>query len=138
MHHKAADLGGNVLTVRNDTRLTRCGVWLRAFSLDELPQILNVITGEMSLVGPRPHPVKAKAAGRFYHDIVPYYGMRHCVRPGITGWAQVNGWRGETSVVEHIEQRVAHDMEYIAKQSLCFDLAIILRTISEVWRQNPF
>jgi polysaccharide biosynthesis protein PslA len=138
MHHATADIDGNSLTIRNDPRLTRCGAWLRARSIDELPQLFNVITGEMSLVGPRPHPINAKAGGRFYPDVVPHYWLRHCVRPGITGWAQVNGWRGETITAHQIEQRVTYDMDYIAKQSFRFDLLIILRTVCGVWRHDSF
>ncbi len=138
MQHAAADLAGSRLTLRNDPRMTRVGTWLRALSIDEVPQLLNVLTGNMALVGPRPHPIDAKAGERLYSDVVPHYALRHCVRPGLTGWAQVNGWRGETRTAHQIEQRVAHDMEYIARKSFLFNLSIIVLTIREIWRQDSF
>jgi Undecaprenyl-phosphate glucose phosphotransferase len=117
------------LTRRNDPRITRFGAFLRRTSLDELPQFLNVMRGEMSIVGPRPHALSAKAGTLLYHDAVRYYDARHRVKPGITGWAQVNGWRGETDTVEQIKKRVEHDLYYIDNWSILLDLRIILRTI---------
>jgi Undecaprenyl-phosphate glucose phosphotransferase len=108
--------------VRNDPRRTRVGAFLRAWSLDELPQLFNVLRGEMSLVGPRPERPS------FVEDFrrrVPGYMLRHTMKAGITGWAQINGWRGDTS----IEKRIEYDLEYIARWSLGFDLAILLRTL---------
>ena len=136
MHNNAADVGGSRLTMRDDPRITPFGAWLRKWSIDELPQLLNVLTGDMSLVGPRPHPIFAKAGDRLYSDVVPNYAQRHVVKPGITGWAQVNGWRGETNTAHQIEQRVAHDMEYIKRQSLKFDLWIILLTVKREIRSK--
>ncbi len=115
-------------TVRDDPRVTGVGRLIRRFSLDELPQLFNVMGGSMSLVGPRPHAVATKAQGRLFEQIVEGYAARHRVRPGITGWAQVNGWRGETDTEEKIEQRVEHDLYYIDNWSVGFDLWIILRT----------
>jgi len=112
----------------NDPRVTRIGSFLRRTSLDELPQFLNVLKGDMSLVGPRPHAVQSKAGGRLFPDVAPRYWERHNVKPGITGWAQVNGWRGETDTEEKLRQRVAHDLEYIENWSLWYDLRILLRT----------
>lgn len=129
MRHDAADFDGTRLTERNDPRLTRIGAWLRKHSIDEAPQLFNVLVGEMSLVGPRPHPINARAGDRLYRDIVPDYSRRHVVRPGITGWAQVNGWRGETVTADQIKHRVAHDMEYIVRQSLLLDMWIIVLTV---------
>jgi lipopolysaccharide/colanic/teichoic acid biosynthesis glycosyltransferase len=133
-----ADIMGGQLTRRNDSRVTRVGGWLRKWSLDELPQVLNVLAGEMSVVGPRPHPLQAKAGETLYHDVVAGYQKRHEVLPGITGWAQVNGWRGETSEAFQIEQRVRYDLEYIARQSIWFDLRILLLTCACVVRNQAF
>jgi Undecaprenyl-phosphate glucose phosphotransferase len=113
---------------RNDPRVTRVGRFLRRTSLDELPQLLNVFAGEMSIVGPRPHAPSTKAAGRSFDQIVDYYAARHKVKPGITGWAQVNGWRGETDTEEKLVKRVEHDIFYIDNWSVPLDLYIIART----------
>jgi Undecaprenyl-phosphate glucose phosphotransferase len=128
MYHHAADLLADRQTTRNDPRVTRVGRWLRRTSLDELPQLLNVFLGDMSLVGPRPHAPNTRAAGQLFADVVSDYAMRHRVKPGMTGWAQVNGWRGETATVEQIEQRVRHDLYYIQNWSLVFDIRILLMT----------
>ncbi len=116
------------LVTRNDSRVTRVGRFIRKTSLDELPQLFNVLRGEMSIVGPRPHALQAKAGDDLYHDAVRSYFARHKMKPGITGWAQVNGWRGETDTLEKIEQRVEHDMHYINNWSVLFDLYIIAVT----------
>jgi len=128
MHHHLSDADAEVLAQRNDARVTRVGRFLRKTSLDELPQLINVLKGDMSLVGPRPHATSAKAAGRLYEEAVDAYAARHRVKPGITGWAQVNGWRGETDTVEKIQRRVEYDLFYIENWSLGFDLKILLRT----------
>ncbi|HZD26530.1 MAG TPA: sugar transferase, partial [Alphaproteobacteria bacterium] len=94
----------------------------------ELPQFFNVLKGDMSIVGPRPHAVSAKAGGLLYQEAVQQYAARHRVKPGITGWAQINGWRGETETVEQIRRRVHHDIAYIENWSLWLDLKIILLT----------
>jgi exopolysaccharide biosynthesis polyprenyl glycosylphosphotransferase len=124
------DHNAEQLTQRNDPRITRLGAFLRRTSLDELPQFLNVVRGEMSIVGPRPHALSAKAGALLYQDAVKYYDARHRVKPGITGWAQVNGWRGETDTVEQIRKRVEHDLYYIEHWSILLDLKIIIRTIT--------
>ena len=98
-------------------------------SLDELPQLINVLRGEMSLVGPRPHALAASAAGIAYAHAISDYPIRHRVKPGITGWAQVNGWRGETTTLEQIRRRVEHDLYYVENWSLSFDLVILGRTV---------
>lgn len=123
------DANAEQLTRRNDPRITRLGAILRRTSLDELPQFLNVLRGEMSIVGPRPHALAAKAGRLLYQDAVKYYDARHRVKPGITGWAQINGWRGETDTVEQIRKRVEHDLYYIEHWSVLLDLRIIMRTI---------
>jgi lipopolysaccharide/colanic/teichoic acid biosynthesis glycosyltransferase len=111
---------------REDPRVTRVGRILRRTSLDELPQLLNVLAGDMSLVGPRPH---AMAHDRYYADLIDGYIGRHKVKPGITGWAQVNGFRGETSTVEEMRRRTELDLAYIDNWSLLFDLRIRFRTV---------
>ena len=114
---------------RGDPRVTRLGSWLRRTSLDELPQLLNVLRGDMSLVGPRPHVASTRVGNRLFREVVPNYAARHQVKPGLTGWAQVNGLRGETLTEQQIIVRVAHDMYYIANRSLRLDLYILLSTL---------
>lgn len=111
--------------IKNDARITPFGAFLRKTSLDELPQFVNVIQGKMSIVGPRPH---ATAHNEQYRKLVPKYMQRHLVKPGITGWAQINGWRGETDTLEKMEKRVEFDLHYINNWSLWFDIKIILMT----------
>jgi putative colanic acid biosynthesis UDP-glucose lipid carrier transferase len=111
--------------VVGDARVTRVGRIIRKLSLDELPQLFNVVAGQMSLVGPRPHAV---AHDEYYGAAIPSYTARQKVKPGITGWAQVNGARGETATVEIMRQRVALDGWYVANQSLALDLMILART----------
>lgn len=111
---------------RDDPRMTPIGLFLRRTSLDELPQFINVIRGEMSIVGPRPHAV---AHNRFYRTQILEYMLRHKVKPGITGLAQVNGWRGETDTLDKMIQRVAYDLEYIRRQSLWLDIKIVWLTV---------
>ena len=124
-----ADATANQLVTKSDPRVTRLGRFIRKTSLDELPQLFNVVfTGNMSLVGPRPHAVHAKAAEHLYDEAVDGYFARHRVKPGITGWAQINGWRGETDSREKILRRVEHDLYYIENWSILFDLYIVLRT----------
>jgi len=129
MYHEMRDLLADRQTDRNDVRVTPLGRWLRRLSIDELPQLFNVLRGDMSLVGPRPHAPNTKAAGQLFGNVVAIYANRHKVKPGITGWAQVNGWRGETTTIEQIENRVAHDLYYIENWSLRLDIKIILLTL---------
>ena len=129
MHAHAMDVMADRLTEREDPRITRIGRHLRRFSLDELPQLWNVVIGDMSLVGPRPHALNAKAADRLYAEVVAGYARRHRVKPGITGWAQINGWRGETATEEQIINRVSHDLHYIENWSLALDLKILAVTL---------
>jgi putative colanic acid biosysnthesis UDP-glucose lipid carrier transferase len=122
-----ADDGDVVQQARkNDPRITKFGAFLRRSSLDELPQFFQVITGQMSIVGPRPHAV---AHNEYYRPLIQGYMLRHKVKPGITGWAQVNGWRGETDTLEKMKKRVEFDLNYIRNWALIFDLKIILMTI---------
>ena len=115
---------------RNDPRVTRLGAFLRASSLDELPQFFNVLQGRMSIVGPRPHAVTHNEQ---YRQIIKAYMVRHKVKPGITGWAQVNGQRGETDTIEKMRARVEYDLEYLRNWSLALDLRIIIGTIRLVF-----
>jgi lipopolysaccharide/colanic/teichoic acid biosynthesis glycosyltransferase len=129
MYTALGDSTGRQQTVERDTRITPLGRILRSTSLDELPQLINVLKGEMSLVGPRPHVPGMLAAGVLYEDLVPYYFQRHAVRPGITGLAQVSGCRGSTGDAESAIARVDYDLDYIEHRSLQLDLAIVIRTI---------
>ena len=129
MYVDQLDATASRLVTRDDPRVTRVGRFIRKTSIDELPQLINVVfKGNLSLVGPRPHAVHAKAADRQYDDVVDGYFARHRVRPGITGWAQVNGWRGETDTPHKIQMRVEHDLAYIENWSVLFDLYILLVT----------
>jgi len=114
---------------RGDPRVTRVGAWLRCRSFDELPQLVNVLRGDMSLVGPRPHAPGTCAGGRPFEQISPRYMARHHMRPGMTGLAQVRGWRGETETEDKLLRRVDSDLEYIATWSLRLDLVILARTL---------
>jgi Undecaprenyl-phosphate glucose phosphotransferase len=136
MHVHLSDHDCEQQTVRGDPRLTRVGAFLRRFSLDEFPQLLNVLTGEMSVVGPRPHALSTKAEGQLFEDAVATYMARHRVKPGITGWAQVNGWRGETDTLEKIAKRVEHDLYYIGNWSPALDLFILVRTVGAVFKNE--
>ena len=119
---------GRTQTQRCDSRITRIGNFLRNTSLDELPQLFNVLNGSMSLVGPRPHPVAMRTQGLLCEDVVSNYARRHRVRPGITGWAQVNGHRGATETVEQLQRRIEHDLYYVEHRCFLFDLKILLLT----------
>jgi Undecaprenyl-phosphate glucose phosphotransferase len=111
---------------QNDPRVTRVGAWSRRWSFDEMPQLFNVIKGDMSLVGPRPH---ALSHDRVYERRIATYARRHNVKPGITGWAQIHGYRGETDTDEKMQKRVEHDLYYIDNWSLALDLQILIRTV---------
>jgi len=121
---------------KNDSRITPLGAFLRSSSLDELPQFINVIQGRMSIVGPRPH---ALAHNDYYKELVERYMLRHRVKPGITGWAQVNGYRGETDTLDKMEKRVEHDLWYIENWSLILDFRIIVGTAFKgFFNQNAY
>ncbi len=117
------------LTMKGDPRVTPLGRFLRRTSIDEFPQLLNVLKGDMSVIGPRPHAIKAKVGGRLYCEAVARYAERHKIRPGITGWAQVNGWRGDTDSDEHLRRRIEFDIYYMEHWSLFFDIRIMLGTL---------
>ena len=137
LHVAQADTKAETLVSRGDNRVTRVGRYLRKYSIDELPQILNVILGHMSLVGPRPHAPRAKADGHVYAQAMSEYPLRYRVRPGMTGWAQVNGWRGNTDTIEKLQRRVEYDFQYIENWSMKRDLYILLRTIPSVLAPPP-
>jgi putative colanic acid biosysnthesis UDP-glucose lipid carrier transferase len=118
---------------KNDVRITAFGRFIRRTSLDELPQFLNVLQGRMSIVGPRPHAV---AHNEMYRKVIKGYMIRHKVKPGITGWAQVNGLRGETDTVDKMEARIEYDLDYLRSWSLGFDLKIIVRTVLLVFKDR--
>lgn len=122
------DAGAAKLVTKDDPRVTKVGKFIRKTSIDELPQLFNVLKGELSIVGPRPHALQAKAENQLYYEAVEGYFARHRVKPGMTGWAQVNGWRGETDTIDKIMQRVNHDLHYIEHWSILFDLYIVAIT----------
>ena len=127
-HHHADPLAAKVVT-KNDSRVTRIGRFIRKTSLDEIPQLFNVVfKGNLSLVGPRPHAVQGKLQSRPFDEAVDGYFARHRVKPGITGWAQVNGWRGEVDSEEKIQKRVEFDLYYIENWSVLLDFYILLKT----------
>ncbi|WCS28025.1 undecaprenyl-phosphate glucose phosphotransferase [Methylobacterium sp. NMS14P] len=128
MYVDQCDAGAARMVTRGDPRVTPVGRFIRKTSLDELPQLFNVLKGDLSLVGPRPHALQAKAANTLYDQVVDGYFARHKVKPGITGWAQVNGWRGETDTSEKLQRRVEHDLYYIENWSVLLDLQILLTT----------
>ena len=127
-----ADPYGSRQTSRADSRVTRVGRIIRRFSIDELPQLFTVLQGSMSLVGPRPDPLRMSAEGKALEEVLDYYASRHRVKSGITGWAQVNGLRGELNTVEAVKARVDHDLYYIQNWSIWLDLKIMMRTAALV------
>ncbi|MGA3002090.1 MAG: sugar transferase [Acetobacteraceae bacterium] len=131
------DVNGTIRQATNhDPRVTRIGRWMRRYSVDELPQLINVLRGEMSIVGPRPHAPGTRAGGQLFEDVAQCYATRHFVKPGLTGLAQVRGWRGETDTEEKLLHRIDCDLEYIAHWSVGLDLAIIWRTACSVLRMG--
>jgi Undecaprenyl-phosphate glucose phosphotransferase len=138
MYHDKQDLHASTLVTRGDPRVTPLGGFLRRTSLDELPQLVNVLRGEMSVVGPRPHAKNARAAGRMYQEVVEAYAHRHRIKPGITGWAQVNGWRGETDTEEKIVRRCEHDLYYIEHWSIWLDLYIVFATLGAPFHRAAY
>ena len=128
MYTDQSDATASRLVTKGDPRVTRVGRFIRKTSLDELPQLFNVLGGTLSLVGPRPHALHAKAADRLYHEVADGYFARHKVKPGITGLAQIRGWRGETDTEDKLKGRIASDLEYIENWSLLLDVYILART----------
>ncbi|WP_308720851.1 exopolysaccharide biosynthesis polyprenyl glycosylphosphotransferase [Komagataeibacter xylinus] len=139
MYTDMADSGAARQTSRTDPRVTRVGRVIRRLSIDELPQLFNVLRGEMSLVGPRPHAPQTRAGGQLLHEAMEEYVARHRVQPGITGWAQINGSRGELVTREDLRRRVVLDLEYIRAWSIWLDMKIIFLTIKrEIFSRNAF
>lgn len=134
MRAELGDPSGVRQTVRGDPRVTRLGAILRRTNLDELPQLLNVLKGDMSLVGPRCHAINMRAAGRLYEELVPDYHRRHAMRPGMTGLAQMRGWRGPTDRAAKARARIACDIFYVRNFSLWLDLKIIAGTVASEFR----
>jgi exopolysaccharide biosynthesis polyprenyl glycosylphosphotransferase len=129
MYTHLADRSGRQQTVDGDARITPLGRFLRRTSIDELPQLINVLKGDMSLVGPRPHVPGMLASTRLYEDLIPYYFQRHSVRPGLTGLAQINGCRGSTAQASAAINRIDYDLKYIETWSLWLDAKILARTV---------
>lgn len=129
MRIDACDPTGVAQTVHGDPRITRLGAFLRKTNIDELPQFYNVLKGDMSLIGPRCHAIGMRAAGKLYEELVPQYHHRHSVRPGLTGLAQVRGWRGPTDKADSARARIAADLHYIDNYSLALDVKIFIATI---------
>jgi Undecaprenyl-phosphate glucose phosphotransferase len=137
LYHDQADPLATRVVTKNDSRVTRVGRFIRKTSLDELPQLFNVVfKGNLSLVGPRPHAVQGKLQSRLFDEAVDGYFARHRVKPGITGWAQINGWRGEVDSEEKIQKRVEFDLYYIENWSVLFDLYILLKTPLALMTKN--
>lgn len=139
MHVHPVDLSALNQTFRDDARVTRVGRWLRRLSLDELPQLFNVLRGEMSLVGPRPHALNTRIAGELLPALSPAYARRYSVKPGITGWAQVNGSRGALISRNDLRKRIVYDLIYIQNRSVGFDLKILALTATrEIISKSAF
>jgi exopolysaccharide biosynthesis polyprenyl glycosylphosphotransferase len=126
-------------TRRDDDRITRVGRYLRKTSLDELPQLFNVLRGDMSLVGPRPHAPTMRTEGRLCEELIADYHLRHLVKPGITGLAQVKGYRGATETVDQLRRRIEHDLHYVQNWSIPMDLMILVMTpVTVLTGENAF
>jgi exopolysaccharide biosynthesis polyprenyl glycosylphosphotransferase len=138
MYHDQRDPSAEVLTRRGDSRVTRVGQFIRRNSIDELPQLINVLRGDMSMVGPRPHALSARAADRLYWEIDVRYRHRHAVKPGVTGLAQVRGFRGATVISADLTNRLSSDLEYLRDWSMGKDLWILFRTMFVIRHDNAF
>ena len=136
MYSDRCDADAEQLTKKDDVRVTRVGRFIRKTSIDELPQLMNVLRGEMSIVGPRPHAISAKAADKLYWDVDPRYRHRHPMKPGLTGLAQTRGFRGPTDRTEDLTNRLSADLEYVRNWSFWFDIYLIVRTLRVVAGRN--
>jgi putative colanic acid biosysnthesis UDP-glucose lipid carrier transferase len=133
MTQSASAASSTAQATKNDSRITKVGAFIRRTSIDELPQLINILCGDMSLVGPRPHAV---AHNQEYRGLVKGYMLRHKIKPGLTGWAQVHGFRGETDTIDKMEGRIGYDLEYLRNWTLSLDLYIIVRTVALVLRRT--
>ena len=138
MYTDRLDHNASKLTTRNDSRVTRVGKIIRATSIDELPQLLNVIRGDMSIVGPRPHATGALAGDALYWEVATHYWSRHAVKPGLTGLAQVKGFRGNTETSLDLMNRLQADLDYLEEWSLARDISLIFKTFSVLIHKNAF
>lgn len=138
MREEKLDANGDRSASRDDDRITRIGAFIRRTSIDELPQILNVLKGEMSIVGPRPHALGSRANNKYFWDIDRKYWQRHCLKPGLTGLAQVRGHRGATEQEKDLTDRLQSDLEYISGWSLRRDMGIVLRTVMVLRHENAY
>jgi len=138
MREEKLDPDGNCSTARDDDRITRIGAFIRRTSIDELPQLVNVLRGEMSIVGPRPHAIGSRANNKFFWEVDRKYWQRHCLKPGLTGLAQVRGHRGATNHEKDLTDRLQSDLEYIAKWSLVRDIEIVLKTVMVLRHDNAY
>jgi exopolysaccharide biosynthesis polyprenyl glycosylphosphotransferase len=138
MREEKLDPNGNRSTARDDDRVTRIGAFIRRTSIDELPQILNVLSGDMSIVGPRPHAIGSQANNKYFWEVDRQYWQRHCLKPGLTGLAQVRGHRGATEVEKDLTDRLQSDLEYIDGWSLRRDIGIVLRTVMVLRHENAY
>lgn len=138
MRDEASDHQGAQSTQRSDPRITRVGRFIRRTSIDELPQLFNVLRGEMSMVGPRPHALGSLAGENLFWEVTQAYWIRHALKPGITGLAQIRGFRGATDTAEALQSRVRADLEYVSNWSLSLDILILLRTLRVVVHKNAY
>lgn len=138
MREEKLDHDGNRSASRDDDRITRIGAFIRRTSIDELPQIINVLKGDMSIVGPRPHALGSRANNKFFWEVDRKYWQRHCLKPGLTGLAQVRGHRGATELEKDLTDRLQSDLEYIAGWSLRRDIEIVLRTVMVLKHENAY
>ena len=138
MQHEKLDHHGEQSTARDDDRITRIGAFIRRTSIDELPQLINVFQGDMSIVGPRPHALGSRANDKYFWEVDRMYWQRHCLKPGLTGLAQVRGHRGATELEKDLTDRLQSDLEYIAGWSLRRDIGIVLRTVRVLTHENAY
>lgn len=138
MRQETLDHHGEQSTARDDDRITRMGVFIRRTSIDELPQLINVLRGDMSIVGPRPHALGSRANDKYFWEVDRMYWQRHCLKPGLTGLAQVRGHRGATELEKDLTDRLQSDLEYIAGWSLRRDIEIVLRTVQVLTHENAY
>jgi lipopolysaccharide/colanic/teichoic acid biosynthesis glycosyltransferase len=138
MREERRDPNGDRSVARDDERITRIGAFIRRSSIDELPQIINVLKGDMSIVGPRPHALGSRANNKYFWEVDRKYWQRHCLKPGLTGLAQVRGHRGATALEKDLTDRLQSDLEYIARWSLTRDIGIVLRTVMVLRHDNAY